>query len=118
MTSTPTPFPDEVMELAREAMLSYFRDRRTPVSVKMVAGYKNEPLEEAIARAIMVDRARRSDPATAEVARLREAGRKAGLNEAASLLEEKAQDYNRIRDPGMANHCRAYARRIRALGEA
>jgi hypothetical protein len=37
----------------------------------MVAGYKNEPLEEAIARAIMADRARRSDPSlTAEIERL------------------------------------------------
>jgi len=72
MTNTPTPCPGEVMELAREAMLSYFRDHRTPVSVKMVAGYKNEPLEEAIARAIMADRARRPDPSlTVEIERLR-----------------------------------------------
>jgi hypothetical protein len=47
-----------------------------------------------------------------------EAGRRAGLNEAAAMLDNEAQEYNRIRDPGMANHCRARAKRIRALAGA
>jgi len=47
-----------------------------------------------------------------------EAGRRAGLNEAAAMLDNEAQEYNRIRDPGMANHCRARAKRIRALVSA
>jgi hypothetical protein len=44
-----------------------------------------------------------------------EAGRRSGLGEAAAMLDADAQDYNRMRDPGMANHCRAKAKRIRAL---
>jgi len=44
-----------------------------------------------------------------------EAGRRSGLGEAAAMLDEDAQEYNRIRDPGMANHCRARAKRIRVL---
>jgi hypothetical protein len=47
-----------------------------------------------------------------------DAGRRAGLEAAASMLDEEAQEYNRIRDPGMANHCRARAKRIRALAKA
>lgn len=32
---------------------------------------------------------------------------------AAKVLDDRAQEYNKIRDPGMANHCRALARTIR-----
>lgn len=32
----------------------------------------------------------------------------------AALLDKRAQEYNRQRDPGMANHCRQLARAIRA----
>lgn len=59
MTNTPTPCPDEVLELAREAMAS--------------VGWMAPSMIRGAARAIMADRARRSDPATAEVERLREA---------------------------------------------
>jgi hypothetical protein len=38
-----------------------------------------------------------------------------GLEKAAALLDENAQSFNKIRDPGMANHDRALAKRIRAL---
>jgi len=34
---------------------------------------------------------------------------------AAKVLDNAAQDWNRIRDPGMANNARSYARKIRAL---
>lgn len=33
----------------------------------------------------------------------------------AKVLDEAAQDWRKIRDPGMANNAAAYARRIRAL---
>lgn len=32
----------------------------------------------------------------------------------AALLDAKAREFNRLRDPGMANHCRVLAREIRA----
>ena len=32
----------------------------------------------------------------------------------AQILDEAAQDWNRIRDPGMANNARSYAKKIRA----
>lgn len=35
----------------------------------------------------------------------------------ARVLDDAAQDWNRIRDPGMANHCRTMARKIRGLPE-
>lgn len=38
-----------------------------------------------------------------------------GLEKAARYMEDRAQEYNRIRDPGMANHCRACASGIRKL---
>lgn len=41
--------------------------------------------------------------------------RAATLEEAAKLLDDAANDWNRIRDPGMANSARAYAKKIRAL---
>lgn len=44
-----------------------------------------------------------------------EAGRDGALEEAAQLLDANAQYFNKIRDPGMANHDRSLAKRIRAL---
>lgn len=41
--------------------------------------------------------------------------RAAVIEECAKVLDEAAQDWNRIRDPGMANNARSYARKIRAL---
>lgn len=41
--------------------------------------------------------------------------RNAALEEAAQLCEADAQHFNKIRDPGMANHDRAKARAIRLL---
>lgn len=41
--------------------------------------------------------------------------REATIEECAKILDDCAQDWNRIRDPGMANNARAYARKIRAL---
>jgi hypothetical protein len=37
------------------------------------------------------------------------------IEECARVLDAAAQDWNRIRDPGMANNARSYAKRIRAL---
>lgn len=37
------------------------------------------------------------------------------IEECAKVLDEAAQDWRRIRDPGMANNAAAYAGRIRAL---
>lgn len=37
------------------------------------------------------------------------------IEECAAILDACAQDWNRIRDPGMANNARAYAKKIRAL---
>jgi hypothetical protein len=34
----------------------------------------------------------------------------------AKVLDSTAQDWNRIRDPGMANNARCYARKIRGSG--
>jgi hypothetical protein len=42
-------------------------------------------------------------------------GRDAVIEECAKILDEAAIDWNRIRDPGMANSARSYARKIRAL---
>lgn len=36
----------------------------------------------------------------------------------AQILDERAQDFNRQRDPGMANSCRSHAAAIRKRGEA
>lgn len=44
--------------------------------------------------------------------------RLAAIEECARILDEAAQDWNRIRDPGMANNARSYARKIRALAGA
>jgi len=41
--------------------------------------------------------------------------RDAVIEECAAILDAAAQEFNRIRDPGMANQARSYARRIRAL---
>lgn len=41
--------------------------------------------------------------------------RNAALEEAALELDGAAQDWNRIRDPGMANNARSYAKKIRLL---
>lgn len=41
--------------------------------------------------------------------------RDAVIEECAKVLDEAAQDWRRIRDPGMANNAASYARRIRAL---
>ncbi len=41
--------------------------------------------------------------------------RDAVIEECAKVLDEAAQDWRRIRDPGMANNAAAYARRVRAL---
>lgn len=46
------------------------------------------------------------------------AGYAEGIEAAATLLDEAAQDWNRIRDPGMANNARAYAKRVRTLASA
>lgn len=45
-------------------------------------------------------------------------GWNAGLEKAAAYLDECAQDWNRIRDPGMANHCRKHAKAIRDLRQS
>jgi hypothetical protein len=37
------------------------------------------------------------------------------IEECAAVLDECAQDWNRIRDPGMANNARCYAKKIRDL---
>lgn len=37
------------------------------------------------------------------------------IEECAKVLDEAAQDWRRIRDPGMANNAGAYAKRIRDL---
>lgn len=37
------------------------------------------------------------------------------IEECAQVLDRAAQDWNRIRDPGMANNARCYAKQIRAL---
>lgn len=37
------------------------------------------------------------------------------IEAAAEILDAAAQDWNRIRDPGMANNARSYAKKIRAL---
>lgn len=50
------------------------------------------------------------------IAALRKEGNAATANErerCAALLEARAQEFNRLRDPGMANHCRSLAARIR-----
>lgn len=39
----------------------------------------------------------------------------AGIEAAAKVLDDAAQDWNRIRDPGMANNARSYAKKIRSL---
>jgi hypothetical protein len=44
-----------------------------------------------------------------------ESARAAVIEECAKVLDEAAQDWNRIRDPGMANNARSYAKKIRAL---
>jgi hypothetical protein len=41
--------------------------------------------------------------------------REATIEECAKILDDCAQGWNRIRDPGLANNARAYARQIRAL---
>lgn len=41
--------------------------------------------------------------------------RNAVIEECAKVLDDAAQDWNRIRDPGMANQARKYARHIREL---
>lgn len=38
-----------------------------------------------------------------------------GIESCAQILDEQALEYNKLRDPGMANHCRALARRLRNL---
>lgn len=43
------------------------------------------------------------------------AGWNEAIERAAKVLDDAAQDWNRIRDPGMANNARSYAKRIRAL---
>ena len=43
------------------------------------------------------------------------AARDRTIEECAVLLDGGAQDLNRQRDPGMANHLRAWAKKIRAL---
>lgn len=43
------------------------------------------------------------------------AAERRGIERAAAYLNECAQEYNRTRDPGMANHCRAKASAILAL---
>lgn len=40
------------------------------------------------------------------------------IEECAKVLDDAAQDWNRIRDPGMANNARSYARKIRTLATA
>ena len=42
-------------------------------------------------------------------------GYNAGIEAAAKVLDDAAQDWNRIRDPGMANNARSYAKKIRSL---
>lgn len=46
----------------------------------------------------------------------RDSPRREAIEECAKLLDESAQEFNRLRDPGMANHDRALARKLRALG--
>lgn len=41
--------------------------------------------------------------------------RSAALEEAAALLDKRAQEFNRERNPGLANHCRSLARAVREL---
>lgn len=41
--------------------------------------------------------------------------RNAALEEAAKVLDEAAADWHRMRDPGMANHDKTMAKKIRAL---
>ncbi len=59
------------------------------------------------------------DPGLAEV--LRENGgyvqviRRNVIEECAKVLDGAAQDWHRIRDPGMANNAKSYAKQIRAL---
>lgn len=43
------------------------------------------------------------------------ADRNSAFEEAALYLDKCAQDWNRIRDPGMANHCRKHAKAIRGM---
>ncbi|WP_409188401.1 hypothetical protein [Bradyrhizobium sp. RDM4] len=44
-----------------------------------------------------------------------QAARETIIEECAKVLDEAAQDWRRIRDPGMANNAAAYAKKIRAL---
>lgn len=41
--------------------------------------------------------------------------RKAAIEECAKVLDDAAQDLNRIRDPGMANNARSYANKLRKI---
>lgn len=45
----------------------------------------------------------------------RDGARAAAIEECAKVLDSVAQDWNRIRDPGMANNARAYAKKLRRL---
>ena len=42
---------------------------------------------------------------------------RAGMEEAARILDERAQEWNRRRDPGMANHDRSMAKVIRCAAK-
>lgn len=53
--------------------------------------------------------------ATRKLLFVRDDARDAVIEECAAILDACAQDWNRIRDPGMANNARAYAKKIRAL---
>ena len=46
----------------------------------------------------------------------RETGREEVIEECAKVLDEAAQDWRRVRDPGMANNAASYAKKIRAFG--
>lgn len=51
-----TNIPDDILAKARETARTYFCDTRTPLTVKMLAGYKSEPPLEAIAAALLSER--------------------------------------------------------------
>jgi hypothetical protein len=42
----------------------------------------------------------------------------AAYEDAARIADDRAQHFNKLRDPGMANHCRSLAAAIRARAKA
>ena len=81
--------------------------------VDHLRGHAPTPADAAIAAALQAQK--EAAGAMHDATYLR--GWNEGIERAAETLDEAAQDWNRIRDPGMANNARSYAKKIRALSD-